>query len=745
MKSKRYISIFLFFFLFQLVGPLFANYEGDSLPINPKRPKVGLVLSGGGAKGFAYIGLFRVLEEVGLSVDYVGGASIGSIMAGFYSLGYSADEIEKIIRAQDWDMVLRDEIHRKYIAYDEKEIWDKSIVSLPFQKKKIGMGGSLYYGQQVNLLLNRFFSSAWNQPDFRLLPTPFLCVGTDLFNGKSVELTTGYLPMAVRSSMSIPGYFSPTLYQGKYLVDGGVVNNYPAVDVKNMGAQFIIGGDVQSALKDSIDQLSSVTAVIDQIVSYSRIHANMEARELINIDIQFPVNAGMMDFTAYDSIIAGGERVARAHYSELKNLADSLNAIEYRPLKKRDAKILESISIAEVKYEGNKKMSTIYLDNYFEEFENETVSIDDIEETVTMVYGTGFFKYVFYELMPSGDGRANLIIKMEESAPGYVSAAIHYDVDYQGSIMLGGVFRNVLGNRSKLFTELILGSNPRFKAFYTISNGAKPSFGAEVDMYNFKFYDYEKEIKVNQIDFSSFNFALFLTRTKDNMLNWRMGLQYEYFRFKQDVSIYPSIDSISNFTSYGNAFVSIKGDSRDKSYFSSRGFLLNAKVLYVIPLANNWSQEMFNNSLVFYAKYEQNISLNSKIVLKPGLFAGGTLRQDAPPVQHWFGAGGLNQINYITTFVPFSGIHFVQKIGNYAGIGRLKLQYNVFQKIYLTLRTDVGNVELDYEDVFDAKNLMLGYGGTVSYNSFIGPIEFSLLGSNLNSGMMVFFNLGFDF
>ncbi len=745
MKSKYLLFLGLFLFLFQSNFVLLANAEGEVVVPKKERPKVGLVLSGGGAKGFAYIGLFRVLEEVGLPIDYVGGASIGSIMAGLYAVGYSADEIERIVRKQDWDMVLRDEIPRKYIAYEEKELWEKAIVSLPFKKRKLGMGGSLYYGQQVNILLNRFFSPAWNVTDFGKLQTPFLCVGTDLFTGQSVELKKGYLPMAVRASMSIPGYFAPTYYQGRYLVDGGVVNNYPAVDVQRMGAQLLIGGDVQSPLKDNMDDLASVASVIDQIVSFSRIDANKQAKKLFEIDIHFALKEGMMDFTAYDSIIATGERVARAHYDKLKKLADSLNAIEYKPMRKFDATPLDKIRINEVKYRGNDKMSSIYLDNYFEDFEHTTAQFDDIEETVTMVYGTGFFKYVFYELEPAGDGAANLIIVVEEGAPGYVSAAIHYDVDYQGSILLGGVFRNVLGHRSKLFAELTLGTNPRFKAFYTVSNGSKPSFGAELETYSFSFDDYNNEVKVSRLDFSTFNVSAFLTRTKGNVLNWRMGLQYEYFRFKQDVPTDSLLKSMSNFQSYANAFISLKGDTRDKPYFSTKGFLFSAKALYVVPLSNDWSSNLFSNSLVFFAKYEQNIHISDKLVIRPGLFAGGTLKQEFPPVQHWFGFGGLNDINYVENLVPFAGVHFVQRMGLYTGIARMRVQYNVFKKIYFTVLADAGNAAMTTEELFDVNKGLLGYGGTISYNSFIGPVEFSLLGSNANPGAMVFFSMGFSF
>ncbi|MBC8321098.1 MAG: patatin-like phospholipase family protein, partial [Bacteroidetes bacterium] len=218
---KKSLFIYLIIGLLLLHNPYLYSVNIDN-PGKKERPKVGLVLSGGGAKGFAYIGMLRVFQEVGLEIDYIGGTSIGSIMGGLYAIGYSPDEIEKMVKEQDWNALLLDEIPRKYVAYEEKEFLEGSIISLPFKKRKIGLKQSMYQGQQVNLLLNKFFSPAWHITDFGKLQTPFLCVGTNLFNGDAEILKHGYLPMAVRASMSIPGYFSPTYYNGYYLVDGGI-------------------------------------------------------------------------------------------------------------------------------------------------------------------------------------------------------------------------------------------------------------------------------------------------------------------------------------------------------------------------------------------------------------------------------------------------------------------------------------------------------------------------------------------
>lgn len=743
MFNKAIINFLIVLVLFTIGNPVFS--ENKKSPTKKKRPKIGLVLSGGGAKGFAYIGMLRVFQEVGLPIDYIGGTSIGSIMGGLYAIGYSPDEIQKIIEQQDWDAILKDDIPRKYIAYEEKEFFELSIISLPFEKKKVGINKSMYYGQQVNLMLNKYFSPAWNITDFSKLQTPFFCVGANLFNGKAEIIQSGYLPMAIRSSMSIPAYFSPTLYDGHYLVDGGIVNNYPAGPMKKQGAEFIIGGDVQSNLRTDIEELSSITGIINQIIFFHAEEANIEADSLININIKFKVPAGMMDFTKYDTIIAYGENIARQHYNELKALADSLNAIEPRTIKEHNTKPLVSIDIVDVIYKGNKKLSDDYLDNYFDEFRNTRVNLDELGTVITSAYGTKFYKYISYKLEPREDGKANLIIELEEGSPGYISASIHYDVDYLGSIKVNGIFRNIFGNRSKLFSELVLGTNPRFRSLYLISNGVKPGFGIEVDMYNFSFDTYDNNIKQTGINISNIKSSAFVTSILSSQYSVRLGFEYEYFRFKQTVVVDSLNLLFEDFNSYGNAFIVFKADSRNKPYFATNGFIGEFKALYALTLSKGWSKSIFTNSFVMYLKLNNNVPISNKLTFKPGIFAGWTLRQNRPPIQHWFGAGGLNDINYISTFVPFTGVAFVQKLGLYSAIARINLQYNVYKKIYLTFRSDLGAVEETLEDIFDTKNSMIGYGVTASYNSFIGPVEFSVMGSNINPSPSFFVNIGYSF
>lgn len=726
-----------------LTGQTYAQADDTIAPA--KRPTVGLVLSGGGAKGFAYIGLLKVIHEAGLPIDYIGGTSIGSIIGGLYAIGYHPDSIAKIVRSIDWDALMTDRIERKYISYEEKEFGEKFIITLPISNKSLTLSPSLYHGQEINLMLNHYFSPAFNTHDFKKLQIPFLCIGTDLLTGHEVVLDTGYLPMAIRASMSIPGYFSPVDYLGYFMVDGGVVNNFPVKNVKAMGADIIISADVQPQLRSNREEFNSLTGVLHQIIIFSRGEVNRIGYEMTDIYVALDMKYGFMDFTDYDSIISFGEQVSRPYYSRIKALADSLNAIEYKPLKSYKAHPVDGILINSVQIKGYRKFAGSYFKNYFNVKEDTIFTIAEIEKSIRQMYGTRFFEQVNYEIISHGK-RSDLIIQVKEADPGYISAGVHYDNDYSASLLLTGSFRNVLGKRSKLFTDLVLGENPRLRAFYMLDNGAQPGIGAKIELYSFKFNLYKKDAKINKIIFTNYKASAFINYSLRNFFNFRGGFEYEYFRYKQDILTDSVLDQFNNFSSYGNFFVTFSADMRDRAYFPTFGSKSDVHLEYVMPLSKNWSKDLFTSSFVFYLKYEFNYPVARKVVLRPGIFFGSTMSaENRPPLQHNFGFGGLNPSQYVNTSLPFTGLQFIQRFGYHAAALRMKIQYNFFKKLYLTFLLDAGSAEYVFKDVFKTKNFIAGYGVTISYDSFIGPLELSFMGSNLNSKPMLFLNLGFWF
>lgn len=735
--KKILFSIVLILFVFPSIGQTQVEKQ------KPSRPSVGLVLSGGGAKGFAYVGILKAVQEAGLRIDYIAGTSMGSIVAGLYAMGYHPDSIRKIVQTENWEMVLNDEIPRKDLAYEEKEFGEKYIVSLPLKGKKINMMSSLHEGQEVDQLLNYYLSPAYKINDFSKLDIPFLCIGTDLLTGESVELTNGYLPDAIRASMSIPGFFSPTKYDGRYLVDGGVVNNYPAVNVKHEGIDIVVGADVQGGLKNDINKLQSVTAVIDQIIGFYRVEANNEGYAATDLYMHIPMDYGMMEFTAYDSIMAAGEKIGREYYPKLKALADSLNAIEFRPLRVYNTKPIDSIYVDDVFIEGNNKLPDFYFRDLIDDYNNTNISLTQLREKVTEIYGTRFFTHVNFKFKQE-EGKNNLYFYVKEADPGYLSAAVHYDANYQGSILANITARNVLGKRTKLFADIILGTNPRLNAMYTVSNSKSFGVGAMIDIYTFTFNDYEKSVKSGKLDFSNFSVSGFFHKTFQNRFALRAGIKYEYFRAKQDVVTDTILSYYEDYSSYGTLFASFNIDTYNNHYFPTRGARGELKAKYAMPWSDNDLSQLLQSSIIIYLKYDQNIPISSKLTLRPGFFGAVTFKQDLmPPLQHWVGVGGLNPNNYVENHVSFTGVNFVQSWGFYTWIGRMKLQYQLLDKVFLIARADVGINVQEFDQIYNFNETMVGYGVTASYNSFIGPIELTMMGSNVNPDPSFFINVGF--
>jgi len=206
------------------------------------------------------------------------------------------------------------------------------------------------------------------------------------------------------------------------------------------------------------------------------------------------------------------------------------------------------------------------------------------------------------------------------------------------------------------------------------------------------------------------------------------------------------LEAYNNFSSYGTFFVTFSADSRDRAYFPTSGSKSELRMEYVIPLSKNWSRDLFTSSFVFYLKYECNFPVARKFVFRPGLFIGSTLSaEDRPPLQHSFGFGGLNPSQYVGAFVPFTGLQYIQRFGYHAAALKMKLQYNFYKKLYLTFLLDAGSIDNDFKDVYQPENFIIGYGAAISYDSFIGPLELTFMGSNLNSKPMLFLNLGFWF
>lgn len=258
-----------------LLSVTFTAYSNDTTAVKA-RPKIGLVLSGGGAKGAAHIGVLKYIEEAGIPIDYIAGTSMGSIVGGMYALGYSSDEILEIISAVDWDRLISNQVDRQKISYTRKQETKTLLFTIPFsagtsqnevqyRSFKNSLPTGIVSGDNLINLFNSL-SVGYSDPiDFNNLPTPFLCIATNVINGKETILNEGVFSKALRASMAIPVLFDPVKIDDALYADGGLVNNFPADRCREMGADFVIGVSMSPGLEEDPAKLSSVLSQVKQM------------------------------------------------------------------------------------------------------------------------------------------------------------------------------------------------------------------------------------------------------------------------------------------------------------------------------------------------------------------------------------------------------------------------------------------------------------------------------------------------
>ena len=308
----------------------FCSLAQHSQPVGEDL-KVGLVLSGGGAKGMAHIGALKVIEEAGIRVDYIGGTSMGAIVGALYASGYSAAQLDSLFTNADFTELIQDNLPRSAKTFYEKEASERYAITLPFSGFKVSFPAAISGGQNIYNELVELLYHVKDVNDFAELPIPFFCIATDVETGEEVLLDRGYLPEAIMASGTFPSLFEPAEVDGRILIDGGVLNNYPVEEVRAMGAELIIGVDVQHGLR-SRESLESATEVLLQINNYRTVGQMKEKSERTDIYIKPEMQEySVIDFELRDSIILAGQLAAAEHLKELKQVASRQGKPDHDP------------------------------------------------------------------------------------------------------------------------------------------------------------------------------------------------------------------------------------------------------------------------------------------------------------------------------------------------------------------------------------------------------------------------------
>jgi NTE family protein len=706
-----------------------------------QRPKVGLVLSGGGAKGIAHIGVLKAIDSAGLKIDYVTGTSMGSIMGALYATGYSGKQIEEIAKKLNWDELLSGKPIYKDVSIDEKDEFGQYSAEIGFKNKKPQFATGLIDSQELWLVLNRLFLPVYNVKDFSKFSIPFKCIATDLSNGKDVVLSNGDIVKAVRASMAIPSVFTAVDFEKTKLVDGGITRNFPAKDVKEMGADIVIGVNLFTGLPD-ITKLNNVLDVFYQITQYRDAEDLVNEKKLCNLVIEPSLDqysAG--SFAAADSIMDIGNKIGKLYYPYFKHLADSLNArypIVYDP-NNRLPKI-EAITIDDVEYEGVEKTSKSFLLEKLGIKTGQAYTAKQINGGFRKAFASRYYDNIYYTLEPTSEGHAKLICKVHEKPLNQMKVGVSFHSFTGPAILLNFTFRDLLLKKSRTMAKFAVGENFRVLMEHKQTFGPKANnffnISWERQHLPLNSYDGSQKLYVYNVAYSQTD--LNYTRVMAHDWSIAAGISYQRNRFSPDVV---STDYYRGYVSNYFAYLASESITTDRVNFPTHGHLFFAQAGTVFgrkaeikhTLIDGTTENLsgvLNNAPDFYKfiiNYTQYNSLNKKMVLFYNLQSSVVLHSQGFIVDNFY-MGGIQQL--FRQQIAFAGLNEEQINSTSVSSGMLGLQYNFAGSLFLMGRANSGIYNFstltkawDSNTVKSISGFSLGLG----YNLGFLPVELTAM------------------
>ncbi len=442
--------------------------------VEAERERVGLVLSGGAARGLAHIGVLKALEEQGVAIDAIAGTSMGAVVGGLYAAGYSVAELEQLATEVDWQQALSDAPLRSDIPFRRKQDDRDFLVKqkLSFRDDgSLGLPLGVLQGQNLALLLEKLFARAGAIEDFAQLPIPFRAVAADISTGETVVFSQGHLALAVRASMSIPALLTPVEVDGQLLVDGGISNNIPVDIAREMGVDRVIVVDIGSPLA-ATDSLQTVFHILNQSVALlTRRNSDAQLATLRSTDILVQpelTGFGVTDFARAQSMIDAGYRATDVLQWRFAELSQPLQEQKKLPSNRKKAK--QATIITSVQVQNSSKVGDEVIRYYIRQPLNEPLDIERLQQDMGTLYGLEYFDRIEYRLQPETGGSA-LVINATDKRTGtdYLRLGLNLSDDLRGDSVfnIGASFRMnglnrlgaewltraQLGDHQELYTE----------------------------------------------------------------------------------------------------------------------------------------------------------------------------------------------------------------------------------------------------------------------------------------------------
>ena len=759
---------------------IFTFFYCQHLSAQEEKPKVALVLSGGGAKGIAHIPLLQALDSLGIVPDIIIGTSMGGVVGGFYSIGYSGDSISYIAQNANWSELLGGDTSLEDVSMEEKSEFKRHLVDFDIIEGKPKVKSGLLKDQKLREFITSYTYPVFNVRDFDKLPIPFRAMTTDIVNGKEVILDEGSIGLAMRATMSIPGVFEAIPHDSILLVDGGVLNNFPTDIAKEMGYDIIIGSDVGGGLQKK-EKLDNIPALLFQagMLSSNLKNPSNRANCDILIDHMPHLTYSTGDFTDATEIYKEGKIGTNLQLDALTQLANQLKSYKQREHKipeRKDEIILDTIiynNISEANLDLVKARANIQV--------GEKYSSKDIIAGIDRAMGTNLFNQINYDGVIV-DGKKVLQLNGFERSQSVVKGSLHYDT-YRGvGLMVNFTVRNLVGKSSRLLLTVDIAEQPRFRLQYQKQFGPNKTLWWRSELFG-EFLEQKFFLKGEVAEDMKSNYYQFDNQFNKNLNSLHsyvgIGLSYEHNRLKPKVD--PKVNNnILNLEKY--TFNNFEIDAHylysnmDRVYYPTKGTFIRAgvarsllhdvEVLYSIDeledvngSTNGFTKVMldFEHRWAFSDKVTGILGANGIFILEDKM-TGDDLSFSDFGYAAAYSLGGTILLPRKGTYI-FPGLHEDEVFVSQMMRINVGVQMNPFSKFIITPHVNLATVgfgdfddyiedafspEGDWSEGFETSSI-ISTGINFAYHSFLGPLNFDVSYINDVNKVRVFFSIGILF
>ena len=684
----------------------------------PKNPKIGLSLSGGGAKGFTHVGVLKVLDSLGVKVDYISGTSMGAIVGGLYAAGYTGKDIERVVMDTDFYSLITDPKPRQETSFFSKSV-DKYLLTVPLRNGKVSLPSSISTGQRNVYLLKELLKNVSNIDDFSKLPIPFMCVGTNIESGRMQIFEKGDLVSSILASSAFPSLLEPVKIGDSIYVDGAMSVNYPSKPLKDKGIDIVIGVDLNQPLAKR-ENLNSVISIMNQIIDFGIKKETINQYKYTDINIK-PDLSGITA-TSYDNkrqILDSGYVEALKYVDILKKLPkrkferirSSINPI-YSSVYKIDSLAVENATIYKSNYiRGKMGLTLPSMQTY-----------GSVNKMIDKLYATNNYRFINYDIIQQDNRNYLKLYVTEDEARHFLKFGLHYDEIFKTGLLLNYSAKRLLFRNSNLSMDIVVGDNPRYYFNYFIDNGYIPGFGIYSTGMTFDLKNFDNNTTET---WDWFRNEVFLQSVWKDKFAIGGGLSHDYFESERN-------GTNKNIEKYLNPYLFLKSDTQNDKDFPTKGFYLNAEGK-IIDLFNS---DLEKKPITIKADIKMNFFISKMFTYRLNLYGGITIGEETLPSFYQYRVGGIFE-QPIANYKQFGGYQFASLNDNNIFIASNDFQLRFGKNYFLVGNFSLANM---FSSIKFDEAVKLNYssiGLTAGYKSPFGQIKLNV-SKSLNKHKGVF-------